>query len=118
MFVGANYLEGLQFSYSCPNTSNTNPTSTLHGSSAYSIVKEELYLTGTERINQVQVIVGTNFGSSIQNIRFFTTYGRSSKSLAGIAGTILTEECSGCTLGYITGRAGLFIDQLMFQWYC
>ena len=117
MFLGMNFIEGLQLFYSCPSNLNENLTAPLHGSSA-GTVKEELYLSGSERISKVQVIVGTSYGETIKNIRFFTTSGRSSASLAGITGTILTEEYVGCTLGYITGRAGLYIDQLMFHWYC
>ena len=116
VFVSANYLEGFQFVYSNPNCLDNNFTSGLHGSS--SGVKKELYLSGSERINKVQVIVGTSFGSSVQDVQFFTTSGRSSESLTANTGTLFTEEFGGCTLGYITGRVGAIIDQLMFQWYC
>ena len=116
IFFGANYLQGFQSVYSNPNCLDNNFTSGLHGSSRG--VKKELYLSGSERINKVQVIVGTSFGSSVQDVQFFTTSGRSSESLTANTGTLFTEEFGGCTLGYITGRVGVLIDQLMFHWYC
>ena len=117
IFLGVDFIEGLQFSYLCPSALSNTLTSRLHGSSG-SAVRYELQLAGTERINKIQLIVGTDYGETIKSVRFFTTYGRSTQSIDHMGGTIGQDERGGCTLGYITGRAGLFIDQLMFHWYC
>ncbi len=91
---------------------------TLHGNNGDSSAKEEFRLDINERVSKVQVVVlSGQLGLYIHGVRFFTTYGQTSQSIDSIGGTIQTEEFDGYILGYVTGRSGLWIDQLQFHWY-
>jgi hypothetical protein len=53
----------------------------------------------------------------VRGLRFFTTNGRASPSLDHADGKLDTEQFDGYSLGYISGRDGLAIDQIQFHWY-
>jgi hypothetical protein len=119
-------LEWCQFVYSPSSDSENTLESKLRGTRRTTDINERFILTRHERINKVQVVLDKEIihvGNIprliplIRGIRLFTTKGQSSRSIDHIEGEIFTEQFDGYTVGYVSGRSGLFIDQLQFHWY-
>jgi hypothetical protein len=53
----------------------------------------------------------------IRGLRLFTTRGNASPSFDYGQSTVATEQFDGYTIGYVSGRSGLAIDQIQFHWY-
>ena len=118
-------LAWCQFLYSSPYNSENILESNVHGTRSASDVIERFVLTENERINKVQIVVDNEilYVNDIQQsvplirgIRLFTTEGRQSQLIDHIEGERFTEQFDGHTVRYVTGRKGLYIDQLQFHW--
>ena len=118
-------LSWCQFLYSSPYNFENILESDVHGTSSTSDVVQRFVLSGNERINKVQVVVNNKIlyvndirqsVPLIQGVRLFTTEGRQSQSIDHIEGERFTEQFEGHTVKYVTGRKGLYIDQLQFHW--
>jgi hypothetical protein len=114
-----------QFLYSSPYNPENILESKVHGTRSTTNVIERFDLNRNERINKVQVVVDNEIllingieqsVPLIRGVRLFTTQGRQSHSIDHIEGERSTEQFDGYTVGYVTGRKGLFIDQLQFHW--
>ena len=119
-------LEWCQFLYFSPDNPENILESELQGTRQTTDIIERFFLIGNERINKVQVIVDSeilyvdNIPKSvplIRGIRFFTTNGQASQSIDHLTGDLYTEQLDEYTVGYVTGRSGLYVDQLQFHWY-
>jgi hypothetical protein len=127
MITGRNMpLEWCQFLYSSPDNPENIVESKLQGTRPATYIIERFFLIGNERINKVQVVVDhkiiyvNDIKQSvplIRGIRFFTTNGRSSPSIDHLKGDLYTEQFNEYTVGYGTGRSGMFVDGLQFHWY-
>jgi hypothetical protein len=136
-FTPLHYLRGMitrcdtiplawcQFLYSSPDNSENILESDVHGTRSTSDVIERFVLTRNERINEVQVVVDNEIilingieqsVPLIRGVRLFTTEGRQSQSIDHIEGERFTEKFDGHAVRYVTGRKGLYIDQLQFHW--
>lgn len=118
-------LKWCQFSYSSPDNPGSILESALHGERR-SNDTDSFVLDENDRINKVQVLVDdetlyvggiTKCVSLIRGIRFFTTNGKFSRSIDHLPGELHTEKFDGYTVGYVSGRSGLRVDQLQFHWY-
>jgi hypothetical protein len=136
-FTQSHYLHGMitgydtvpfawcQFLYSSPCNSEKILESKVHGTRSTNNEINLFVLTGNERINKVQVVVGKEIIyvagipqsiRLIRGVRFFTTARRESRSIDHIEGERFIEQFDGHTVKYVTGRKGLYIDQLQFHW--
>jgi hypothetical protein len=136
-FTPLHYLRGMitgydpitlawcQFLYSSPYNPENILESNVHGTRSASDVIARFVLTGNERINKVQIVVGNEilYVDDIQqsvplvrDVRLFTTEGRQSQSIDHIVGERLMAQFDGYMVKYVTGRKGLYIDQLQFHW--
>jgi hypothetical protein len=89
----------------------------------------EYHLNDNERVEKVQVkallepFINPNnrlkFTTKIiRGLKFITTKGRRIPPGIPLTGNdVETEQFLGYTLGYVTGKSGLRIDQLQFFWY-
>jgi hypothetical protein len=89
----------------------------------------EYHLNDNERVEKVQVkalletFINANNGLKfttkiIRGLKFITTKNRTIPSDIPLTGNdVQSEEFHGYTLGYVTGKSGLRIDQLQFFWY-
>jgi hypothetical protein len=87
------------------------------------------HLNDNERVEKVQIkalfetFINANNGLKfttkiIRGLQFITTKGRRIPSGIPLTGNdVETEQFLGYTLGYVTGKSGLRIDQLQFFWY-
>ncbi|CAF4763832.1 unnamed protein product [Rotaria socialis] len=119
-------LESCQFIYSCPGNSENILKSDVHGKSTLINTTDRLCLAENERINEVQILVDgeilyvndiPKWVPLIRGIRFFTTNGKATQPIDHLPGELCTEKIDGYTVGYVTGRSGLYVDQLQFNWY-
>jgi hypothetical protein len=97
-----------------------------HGSRPNTDIEERFLFEKDEKISKIQLKIASisllvdgikKCAPLIRAIRFFTTKGRSTPSIDHADGESFTEQFDGYTLGYMTGRAGLLIDQVQFHWY-
>ncbi|CAF5012293.1 unnamed protein product [Rotaria sp. Silwood1] len=119
-------LDWIQFIYSSSYDQNSVIEGQTHGFRRTSEVSQFL-LEKDERIYKIRGKLsnvtlssqdGTLFSTIlVRGLQFFTSKGRTSRSYDHLEGEVFTEEYDGYTLGYATGRSGLFIDQLQFYWY-
>ncbi|CAF0969417.1 unnamed protein product [Rotaria sp. Silwood1] len=119
-------LDWIQFIYSSSYDQNSVIEGQTHGFRRTSEVSQFL-LEKDERIYKIRGKLsnvtlssqdGTLFSTIlVRGLQFFTSKGRASRSYDHLEGKVFTEEYDGYTLGYATGRSGLFIDQLQFYWY-
>ncbi|CAF1444760.1 unnamed protein product [Rotaria sordida] len=119
-------LEWCQFLYSSPDTSENTLESEVHGTRQSVNDIDRLFLSENQRISKVQVLVDDEMidvngilqlVSLIRGIRLFTTDGQASQSIDHLRGELCMEKFDGYTVKYVTGRSGLYIDQLQFHWY-
>ncbi|CAF1175455.1 unnamed protein product [Adineta steineri] len=120
-------LDWCQFCYSSSNDDcQMIMQSEIRGTCETNDDTERFIINENERINKIQVVVDHEilFVNDIQKIvplirgiRFFTTNGQTSQSIDHLQGDLYTEELYGYFVGYVTGRSGLFIDQLQFYWF-
>jgi len=98
-----------------------------HGNQT-SVFDHEFYFGKNAKINRVHFKIiqkkwispnGTNFTREIIiGIRFHSDdAGQANPLFHDQTGEECGEEFPGYTLGYVTGRAGLYIEQLQFFWY-
>jgi hypothetical protein len=120
------FLEWCQFLYSSPSDSENLLSSDIRGTRPPTDVIQRFYLAENERINEVQVVVGDEIMyvgdietavQLVRGVRFFTTHGRASQPIHHMEGTLYTEQFPGYAVRYVTGRDGLYVDQLQFHWY-
>jgi hypothetical protein len=67
----------------------------------------------------IKVNTGVEFTTTvIRGLKFITTKGRRIPPGIPLTGNdVVTEQFLGYTLGYVTGKSGLRVDQLQFFWY-
>lgn len=120
------FLEWCQFLYALPGDSENLLLSDTHGTRPTTDVIHRFCLAENERISKVQVIVGDEIMyvgdietsvELVRGVRFFTTHGQASQPINHIQGKLHTEQFHGYVVKYISGRRGLFVDQLQFHWY-
>lgn len=140
MFTSSHYLSGFrcsnlknvdacQFIYTSAQNNHSQIESGIHGGDErLTNASFEYHLNYDERIHQVRIgSVLTRFlvnngitytTTLINGIQFVTRKGRMVPSDIVLAHCkVETEYFPGYTLGYVTGRSGLRIDQLQFFWY-
>ncbi|UJR08900.1 hypothetical protein I4U23_013154 [Adineta vaga] len=118
-YLGKNHIEAIQFLYSNPSYPDKVHETAIHGDTVGAERKEEFYLEKDEKINKIQVTYVDDVAEEpwLQDIRFFTTHGRSSSSISTVDRTLFTEEFDGYTVGYVSGMAGGWVNQIQFYWY-
>lgn len=119
-------LEWCQFLYSSPDNPENVLQSELQGTRQATDVIQRFFLVQTERIKKVQIVVNSqilyvdNIRTSVPlicGVRLFATDGQTSPSIDHLEGHFYTEQFDGYTVGYVTGRSGLYVDQVQFHWY-
>jgi hypothetical protein len=115
-----------QFLYSSSYHPDDIIEADIRGTRPKTDISERFLLGKDEKIYKVQVVyynasynihnVLTN-ASVIRGVRLFTTKGRASPSLDQAEGTTTTEQFDGYIVGYVSGRAGLAVDQIQFHWH-
>lgn len=117
--------------FQCFYSSSDNPENmiegAIHGLKEDNDSFEDFFLDKDEKITKIQIKV--DYVQLYQNdilsfrpllimaMRFYTTKGRTSRSIDYVDGQMYTEEFPGYTLGYISGKSGRYIDQIQFYWY-
>ncbi len=119
-------LESYQFFYRSSSDSRQELKSQFHGNEEFVKIDEHKF-DENEKINKVEgqivkkIIVldnGTNTTKVlITGIQFSTTEDHANPSYDGPLGTSFSESFDGYTLGYVTGRADQYIEQIQFFWY-
>ncbi len=119
-------LESYQFFYRSSYNSHQEIKSQFHGNEEFVKIDEHKF-DENEKINKVEgqivkkIIVldnGTNITKVlITGIQFSSTEDHASHSYDGPLGTSFSESFDGYTLGYVTGRADQYIEQIQFFWY-
>jgi hypothetical protein len=137
MFTPSHYLSGFvffdienfdscQFIYTSSHDNQSRIASNTYGLYEGEINSTlEYHLNDDERIDQVRVkSYEVKFTSSgqitkiIRGLQFVTTKGRSIPPGILLTGyNVQFESIPGYTLGYVTGKTGVRIDQLQFFWY-
>jgi hypothetical protein len=123
-----NDFDSCQFLYSSFYDNQNRIESIVHGKFGQKMESTQQFdLNPDENIYKVQVNVidivsvdsdGIRYPSKIiKGLKFFTTNGRSFPPYTFQAEKIFTEQFHGYTLGYVTGKSGLRINQLQFFWY-
>ncbi len=122
-------LVSCQFNYISFHHNQSRIESSVHGGNGQRIDSPyEYQLDKDERINKVQVksfpmpvahYNGVKITTKIiTGLQFITTKDRRIPSDITLTGKdVETEQFLGYTLGYVTGKSGLRIDQLQFFWY-
>ncbi len=140
-FTYAHYLSGFrcsdvvnfnacQFIYSSSHHNQSQIKSRVYGANGQRMnTTYEYHLDDDERIVKVQVKLlletfinaynGLKFTTKIiRGLQFITTKDRRIPPGISLTGDdVETEQFLGYTLGYVTGKSGLRIDQLQFFWY-
>lgn len=119
-------LEWCQFLYSSSIDPENVLESELQGTRQANDLIQRFYLGKTERIKKVQIVVNSQilYVNDIRKlvplicgVRLFATNGQTSPSIDHFKGEFHTEQFDGYIVGYVTGRSGLYVDQLQFHWY-
>jgi hypothetical protein len=137
-FTCSHYLRGMvaqrgfypsnwfQFLYSSPSSPDQIIKGNIHGSRSKDDIPETFILNNDERIYKIQVVYeNTSYyknkikkiARAVRGIRLFTTKGRSSPPLDHKTGTKVTEEFIGYTVSYVSGKSGIYLDQIQFHWF-
>ncbi|CAF1128231.1 unnamed protein product [Rotaria sordida] len=119
-------IESYQFFYSLDNDNQLTIESQIHGNQNSEMIRM-FEFDKDEKIDSVEGQIinenivspnGTNLTiSRITGLQFFSTKGRASLSYNGQLGQTFTENFDQYTLGYVTGKATHYINQLQFFWY-
>ncbi|CAF1519195.1 unnamed protein product [Adineta ricciae] len=124
-FHGSNWF---QFHYSSIDRPDPILPSNVHGSKKFDAendISEQFYLDDDDVVLKVQVVCKkteyyetdkTYSVSAIRGIRLFTGKGRISAPIESTDGDLYTEQFDGYYAAYVTGRAGLYLDQIQFYW--
>ncbi|CAF3974863.1 unnamed protein product [Rotaria sordida] len=119
-------IESYQFFYSLDNDNQLTIESQIHGNQDSKMItmfefdKDEKIDSVEGQIINENIVSpnGTNLTiSRITGLQFFSTKGRASLSYNGQLGQTFTENFDQYTLGYVTGKATHYINQLQFFWY-
>lgn len=126
-------FDACQFTYRSSRGDQSRIESPVHGNGKQPIsLPHEYRLDDDERIKQVHVLTtvdivvdtdntthpGIKRIKRIQKFQFITTKNRKLPNRVVLPDNgFQTENFLGYTLGYVTGRTGLIIDQLQFVWY-
>ena len=137
-FTCSHYLRGMyaqrgffpsnwfQFVYSSTNQPDQMINGDIHGSGSEKDLSERFLLDKDEKVYKVQVVYEDTpyelnkvkgIAPAVRGIRLFTTKGRASLSIDHAKGTKIIEQFDGYTVGYVSGRSGIHLDQIQFHWY-
>jgi hypothetical protein len=129
LFSDINGFYACQFIYKSSRDNQSRIESSVHGGNGKKINSKHIYnLTADERIKDVQVksfnrtLLGNNNYKSVPKLvtglKFITTNNRTIPPDFNLTGDdVQSENFTGYTLGYVTGKSGGRIDQLQFFWY-
>ncbi len=129
LFSDIDGFDACQFIYKSSRDNQSRIESNVHGGDGKKInLTHKYYLNADERIKHVQVgLFYKNLYSSnvyvvtrkvITGLKFITTNNRTIPPDFNLTGNdVQSENFTGYTLGYVTGRSDGKIDQLQFFWY-
>ncbi len=115
-----------QFLYSSTNQPDQMIKGDIRGSRSEEDISEFFLLDKDEKVYKVQIVYENTpywknnikrIVPTVRGIRLFTTKGRASPSIDHAQGTKVIEQFDGYTVGYVSGRSGIYLDQIQFHWH-